>query len=226
MGRMFHPDSRLMRILSVTASFLALNLLWLLCCVPVVTAGTATSAMYAVTRKMARREDPSVAPEFFAAFRRNFRQGFPATLILLLPTLLAAVYLVLSTSETLTSAAWFRPLCWIAIFIIAVICSYVWPQIAWFENSLGNIFKNAMLLPVSNPLIALGVTVLNLVPVFLLLRDAEFFVRISFFWVVAGGALTAFVNTQLLRFQLRGFLPEDEFVRPERDEPHYDDTEE
>lgn len=223
---MFHPDSRLMRILTMVAAFVALNLLWLLCSVPVVTAGASTAAMYTVTRRIARREDPSVVPEFFRAFGSNFRQAFPATLIFLVPALLVLFYLFVSLPEALGSVPWFRPLCWIAIGIICVVCSYVWPLIAWFDNSLGNTLKNAILLPVSNPLIALCVTALNLIPVFLLREDASLFLRLSFFWVAAGCSLTAFVNTQLLRFQFRRFLPEDEFVRPERNEQNTDDTEE
>ena len=103
-----------------------------------------------------------------------------------------------------------RGLCWVAAAVIGVFNSYLWPLLAWYENSLGNSLRNAVLLPLSNPFIALAVTALNLLPVYLLLRHTYVFLRISFLWLVAGFALTAFVNTQLLRFQFRHVTGEDD----------------
>ena len=45
---------------------------------------------------------------------------------------------------------------------------------------------------------------------YLLLRHTVFFLRISFLWLVAGFALTAFVNTQLLRLQLKQITPDED----------------
>ena len=49
-----------------------------------------------------------------------------------------------------------------------------------------------------------------LLPVYLLLRHTVFFLRISFLWLVAGFALTAFTNTQLLRLQLKQMTPDED----------------
>lgn len=49
-----------------------LNLLWLLCCLPVVTAGAATSAAFSVACKMAAKDDYLTRPDFMAAFKRDF----------------------------------------------------------------------------------------------------------------------------------------------------------
>ena len=103
-----------------------------------------------------------------------------------------------------------RGLCWVAAAVIGVFNSYLWPLLAWYENSLGNSLRNAVLLPLSNPFIALAVTALNLLPVYLLLRHTVFFLRISFLWLVAGFALTAFTNTQLLRLQLKQMTPDED----------------
>ena len=57
MKALFNADSPLMRFLSRVADIMLLNALWLLCCVPIVTAGAATTAMYHVTLKLAAGAD-------------------------------------------------------------------------------------------------------------------------------------------------------------------------
>lgn len=210
MGKWLSPDSKLYQILSTAASFIALNLLWLLCSAPLLTAGVSTAAMYSITRKMARHEDPAVLPDFFKAFRDNFKKGMLAGLVMLFPLLLLVLYLFLGLSGGMEGNALLRVLIWLAAGIIGVFSSYLWPLLAWYDNTLGNTLRNAVLLPLSNLFIALTVTVLNLLPLFLLLRHTAFFLRISFLWLVAGFALTAFVNTQLLRLQFRHVTGEDD----------------
>ena len=146
---------------------------------------------------------------FFKAFKENFKKGMLASLVLLLPLLLLLLYLFLGFSGGLADQPLMRGLCWVAVAVIGVFNSYLWPLLAWYENSLDNSLRNAVLLPLSNPLIALAVTALNLLPVYLLLRHTYVFLRISFLWLVAGFALTAFVNTQLLRLQFRHVTRED-----------------
>ncbi len=208
--KFLNPDSRIYQILSTAASFIALNILWLLCSAPLLTAGVSTAAMYSITRKMARHEYPTILPDFFKAFRDNFKKGMLAGLVMLVPLLLLVLYLVLGLSEGAQTRPLLQGLCWVAVGIISVVSSYLWPLLAWYENSLGNSLRNAVLLPLSNPFIALAVTALNLLPLYLLLQHTALFMRISFLWLVAGFALTAFVNTQLLRLQLRKLTPDED----------------
>lgn len=49
--------------------------LWLLCCIPVVTAGAATKALYVVTMRMAKNEEGYTAVSFFRAFREDFKES-------------------------------------------------------------------------------------------------------------------------------------------------------
>ena len=48
--KLFNPDSRIMIFLSRVADLVILNILWLVCCIPVVTIGASTTAMYHVIR--------------------------------------------------------------------------------------------------------------------------------------------------------------------------------
>jgi len=60
---------------------LALNLVWLLCCVPLVTAGAATAAFYYTAVKVLRKERGKLFAEFFTSFKINFAKGTALTLV-------------------------------------------------------------------------------------------------------------------------------------------------
>ena len=69
---MFRSDSLLMRLLDRLGTLLILNLLFLLCSLPIVTVGAASTALYTVTLREARGDARSILSGFFTAFRKNF----------------------------------------------------------------------------------------------------------------------------------------------------------
>ncbi|MBO5999901.1 MAG: YesL family protein, partial [Lachnospiraceae bacterium] len=71
MGNLFSMDSPLMKVLSRVADLLILNLLTVVCCIPVITAGAAFSAMYYVLLKMVRGEEGYIVKQYFKAFKEN-----------------------------------------------------------------------------------------------------------------------------------------------------------
>ena len=50
-------DNRIIRILTTLCDFLILNILWLVCSVPVITAGASTTALYSVMFKIIKKEE-------------------------------------------------------------------------------------------------------------------------------------------------------------------------
>ena len=60
---------------------LCVNILWLVCCIPVITAGASTCAAFAVTLRLADDDEEvssvrGVLQRFFKAFRQDLLQGF------------------------------------------------------------------------------------------------------------------------------------------------------
>ena len=60
---------------------LGLSLLWCLCCLPVVTIGPATTALYDAVVRGIRYGEEGVYGRFLRTFRAELRTGIPATLI-------------------------------------------------------------------------------------------------------------------------------------------------
>ncbi|MBQ5442730.1 MAG: DUF624 domain-containing protein, partial [Oscillospiraceae bacterium] len=64
MKKIFDMDNPFMQALSVAADLIALNILALLCCLPVIPAGAGLTAMNDLTIHMARQEEAYIVKPF------------------------------------------------------------------------------------------------------------------------------------------------------------------
>ena len=81
MSSFFNMDSPIMRFLSRICDLMILNILCIICCLPVVTAGASITALYTITLKMVRGEESYIFKGFLKAFKENFKQGMVVVLI-------------------------------------------------------------------------------------------------------------------------------------------------
>ena len=145
MRRLFDMDKPLMQGLSIAADMLLLNLLTMLCCVPVFTGGAAFTAVHDVTRRLVYGEvGSSVTKSYFRSFTRNLKQGSLLGLLFLL----AAVILYVDYQA---AAGFFPPLrvaaAAVAVLLLAL-AVYAFSLLARYDNSLPATLKNALALAV------------------------------------------------------------------------------
>ncbi len=96
-------DSPFYRTMGRIGDLVFANLLWLVCCLPVITAGASTLGLFTVVNKMAAKEDYTVRADFFKAFRRDFKQSTALWLVLLLGGLAGFRGLHLATARDTAS---------------------------------------------------------------------------------------------------------------------------
>ncbi len=84
MGKLFNIDSPVMRFLGKVADLMILNLVTLVCCIPIVTIGASLTAMHYVLLKMVRDRECYIVRSFFKSFKANFKQATVIWLIILL----------------------------------------------------------------------------------------------------------------------------------------------
>lgn len=75
MSSIFNSDNSIFNGISKIFDLLMLSLVWLVLCIPVVTIGPASTALYYTVVKVIRRERSYVFKEFFRSFKLNFKQG-------------------------------------------------------------------------------------------------------------------------------------------------------
>ena len=97
MKDLFNIESPFMQLLTRVGDLIIVNVLYLLCCVPIVTIGAATAALHKVGQAIVYDTDNGIAKTFFRAFRDNFKQ---ATALWLMMVVFAAAmgcnYLLIS----------------------------------------------------------------------------------------------------------------------------------
>ena len=146
--KIFDLDSPLMNVLNKMADLMWLNILTLIWCIPIITAGAAFTSMHYVALKIVRNEESYITRSFFKSFKTNFRQ---ATLIWLMILLIAAVlggdYYIITKSGIQFSSV-------LVVLIMAaavlVICTtlYVFPVLAKFDNTIMGTIRNAFIMSI------------------------------------------------------------------------------
>lgn len=207
--KLFNPDSRIMIFLSRVADLVILNILWLVCCVPVVTIGASTTAMYHVIRHWQKDSVSSVVRDFFQSFKEDFKQATPVYLILLIPT--AAVVMnammIFNPENSAAVPSYLLVIWFISALILLFISSFVYPVMAFFADSIFKTLRNAMVLALANLPRTILISILNLLPVILLFVNLSFFLQSSIFWLMIGGALVAYLNMSILKPVFKKLVP-------------------
>lgn len=149
MRKLMH--SRLWRGVGYVLDYFFLNILWILCCIPVFTIGAATTGAYYASLRLMNEDDDAVIQNFFKSFKSNFKQ---ATL-LWLPVLAVAAFLALDislcfrysqVSQTLIAVVFIMLVCIAFLLLLTVL--YLFPLQSWFDNTLVVTLRNALVLGV------------------------------------------------------------------------------
>ena len=130
-----------------------LNLLWILCSIPIVTMGAATTALYYASLKIVRGEETNVGAQFFRSFRENFKQATVLWLILLGAGLVIfgdgyLVWHLRAASNGGLAVVWTLILALLiaAGVVYVIVLLYVFPLLASFSNTNRAMLKNSFLI--------------------------------------------------------------------------------
>ena len=205
MGGLFAVDGKLYQIMGRLADLVILNLLWILCSVPVITAGAATTAFYSVLLKMAKNEESYVFRSFFQAFRENFKQASAVSDILLAVCgTLACDFFFCRHLQNDSGNMLFVVFSVIGLFVYLT-AGYLFPVMAFFKNSTGKVFRNSFLLAAAHFPYTLLIGVFNLLP-WVVLFFGEF-VFAAFFDVIIGFSLAGLANAYLFKKIFQRYIP-------------------
>ena len=209
MNGIFAPDSRFMRYMSRLADLMLLNLLFLLTSIPIVTVGASLTALYSVCFRLGTVREGGTVRDYFQAFRANFAQATGLWLLEVLlvgSTLLCALLFHAMDGWPHGLTVLFTGLCALAVMLFG----YAFPLLSRFENSVGGILRNALLLSIGYLPRSLVMGVLNVFPFFLMAVDFYAFLKLAFLWVVLWFAAAAYANCQLLKKVFAPYLKEEE----------------
>ena len=83
MPKLFRIDSPFTEAMTKMFDLIALNLVFLLCCLPIITIGASCTALHTIAMKIAAGYEPPILKSFFMAFKSNWKQATVTWFLLL-----------------------------------------------------------------------------------------------------------------------------------------------
>lgn len=200
MHNLFHYENPFIQFLVRVGDLMILNLLFILCSLPVVTLGASLTALHRVTQNMLFEQEEPLIKAFFRAFRQNFKQSTLVWLVelVVIVSLVCDVLLVMAYFNGGLAKAMYILVAVLAI-LVAGVFSYLMPLIARYENGTRQQVNNAVVLAIIKLPKTVLLTLLNLLPVILLLISVPVFVQTLIFWVIIGFAFVSFLTSSILK---------------------------
>jgi len=161
---------------------LLVNLLFVVCSLPVVTIGASATAMYYVLGRI-RRQEGTVTKDFFRSFRENFRQAtlYWGALLLVALALYWNFRLISGWTGTLYSV----------MMVLLILVSWfavswgslVFPLLSRFDSTSAVTARNAGILVLAVPLRTLAAAAINALPVALAVFLPGVFALAAVLWL-------------------------------------------
>jgi len=187
----FKIDNPFFSLMDKIGDLVILNILWLVCCLPVITAGAASTAMFAVVMKMSAGEDPVIFGTFFKAFKENFRQSTWTFLLflvsgafLLVDFLAAPSFPDLVGKLLLIGSAAFGVLWFWALV-------YSFPVLLTFHAGIKETVQKSLLMSFQNLPSTLAVSFLVLLPIITLFVFPDIAIYLLPFFLIIGSSCIA-----------------------------------
>ncbi len=199
MKNLFNLENPFIQFLARVGDMMLANFLFLLCSIPVVTAGAAVTAMHKITQDIATEKEDGLLRTFFRAFRENFKNatiawgamllffvGMGCNLLLVItyltgiPALIAKVFLAALTVTVLAVGA------------------YLFPLMVRYENTLKEHALNALILSVVKLPRTVALVLLNILPILIAYFSMQTFVSTLVFWLCIGFAFCSYISSTLL----------------------------
>lgn len=168
-----NPEKKnpLFSFLNLLGQLILLSILWTVCCLPIITVGASTVALYYTVVKVLRRNQDSLFAAFFREFRNNFLQSLNINMVFLCYFGILAYFAIPRLSAARSGAdIGFYALVGLAI-LGALPLSLVYPTISRFYHKGGSLVRFLLMVIGKHPHIVLGCTLLLAAGILLVLSN-------------------------------------------------------
>lgn len=202
MSGFFNPDNSFFTALGKIADIIILSVVWSLLCIPIITIGPATTALYYATVKAIRRDRGYLFREFFKSFKQNFKRGAIAGVILTLIALFLGfdLFWAWMNMSALENSSILLGI-FIALTIMFICFSiYIFPILSRFEMTIKQLFKAAMFMSIKHlpfTLVMFAIIAISVIGIF--------FIPILIFVIPAGAS---FIISLLMERIFKKYMPE------------------
>lgn len=222
---LFNYDNPIWRFVGKVGDMIILNVLWMVCCIPIITIGASTTALYYCTLKIVRDEENGNFRMFFKSFKENLAQSTIIWMIMLAAGIVLGfdLYFFLKVFPVTNAGMRFAAIAFTGavLLIWLLILLYVFPIQARFVNPVKRTLMNAFFMSIRH----LGRTVLMLLSdaglVIIAVASLFYFPQIAGLCMLLGFPVIAWVNSFHFEKIFENYMPEEnraDYSKP--DEEH------
>ena len=180
MKGLFSYDSPLGQVLNFIGDLFLVNVVFLICCIPVITIGPAQSGLYNAMRVL---QDPQDESSPIKAYFRGFANGFLSISIVWILFFVFDLILFYTMAMCFDYADTGAFIHWAVPFAGLLLSLILHANVSIFHSrfqcTAGQLFRNAFLLLISHPLCSLAVAALTWAPVALFFLATNTFMEIT-----------------------------------------------
>lgn len=200
MKNIFSYDSKFMIMLEGVANTMLLNMLFLVCCVPVVTIGAAFTALFSGCRAL--MNDEACFKAFFRSLRAGFKRATLAWLILL-PVLAVlgltahSVWLYMNAGLKMGAFTLVVALIGLAIALSVVMMTFLF--YSRFECTLRQLLRNGLYVTLAYFIRAIIIGLMNWAPLLMFLLTPYTFMQLAIIYLVLWFGVSASLSVWLMK---------------------------
>ncbi|MCD8022732.1 MAG: YesL family protein [Lachnospiraceae bacterium] len=209
MSTLFNMDNPFWRSLGRLADLMILNLIFIVCCIPIFTIGASLTALSYVTLKLHDGDEGYITRNFFKSFRQNFKQ---ATLM----WLICLAFIIVLVSDFLilwgTEGTFYTVLTTIIVIItiaFIMVLLYLFAVLSRFDNTIKNTFRNSFIMAIADfprTIAMIAILALAIIATFFNGTTLTWGILI---WLLVGFSAISYCNTYFLSKIFNKYVPKD-----------------
>lgn len=193
MGNMLNLDSGFSKFMNRVSDLFLLNILWIVCSIPIITIGASTTALYSVDLNLLSEDEGHITKSFFKAFKEHFKKSTVIWLIILLVSIVLCVNLVFWLKCGLSIAYIALPFIFFAILVFLLVSPYIFPVLSKSNSSILSTIKYCFFISIKALPYSLLITLFGLSVLF-----ATFYFPIVFlFMILLGVAVHSYMVSRI-----------------------------
>lgn len=192
-------SEKILNGLSKLGDMFILNFIYVLSCIPIITIGASTTALYYTTLKMAENNESYVWRDYWKAFKSNLKQATVIWLIVFAGWAVVALDFLIAGGLSMQLGT-----------VVAI--GVVFPLLARFDNTVVRTMKNAVMIAIRHLPSTILIALIHAAPLLVAFVSIEAFLKGFIVIMLFAASPLAYLESKLFVKVFRRYYPKTECV--------------
>lgn len=210
MNKIFNMNGKLFQALSIIADLAIVNIIWLICSIPLVTLGASTAALYYSVSLIVKNEDTQLVKSFFYGFKTYWKKAslFFLITIAIIAVLVADIHILSNWFDGIPFLI-LQYVIYLVFLIFLCIALYFGPVLVQFHLDFKTTIKNSFLLSISHLPVTIVIAIVLIAPIVYCLNDLNVLINFLPFFISFGGSGFTYLSCLLLKQPFTPYLKDE-----------------